>query len=91
MHTNSMKKLAAFLLTIFTLSTAAVCGCAEPNADVRKIKEPNVSIETTEDDEQQCPECPDGEKRDNGQCPTPRRPHKRHGKKLPRPKPAYTK
>lgn len=97
MYTTDMKRLAVLLLTIFTIGTVAVCGCAdtqksssdEIRADdifVQRIEE----VEEDQEGEQDNPECPDCKERD-GECPTPRRPHKRHNKRLPRPKSAYRK
>ena len=92
-----MKKLALFILTAFTFGTAVVCGCGGAKANSsyeEKIEPERVQIQTLEN-EQTEPECPDGECPDdkcpNGECPKPRTPHRRHGKKLPRPKHAYRK
>ena len=86
-----MKKLVVFLLTVFTMGTAVVCGCntAKTRDYDDKIDTESVQIEVTED-EQTEPECPHEEKQD-GECPEPRKPHKKHGKKLPRPESAYRK
>ena len=102
-----MKKLAILLLTVFTIGTAAACGCGSPKVSNNlydKIKteslnvqeiaveqdEQNEQNEQNERNEQHKPECPDREKRD-GEFPAPRRPHRRHGKRIPRPKSAYRK
>lgn len=88
-----MKKLAIFLLTVFTMGTAVVCGCGSAKQDKafkEKIDTENVQIRTLEEDEQTEPECPDCKKRDD-ECPAPRKPHKRHDKRMPRPKSAYRK
>ena len=93
-----MKKLAIFLLTVFTCGTAAICGCGGAKANSsyeEKIEPEHVKIRTWDENEQAEPECPDGEcpKGDcpDGNCPKPRTPHRKHGKKLPRPKHAYRK
>lgn len=96
-YTTDMKKLAIFLLTVFTMTTAAVCGCdsAKASSYDDKVVTESAQIETIEEGQTE-PECPDGE---DGKCPNakddgrpaPRRPHKRHNKKLPRPESAYRK
>ena len=89
-----MKKLTLILLTICTLATTLVCGCGSVKANGfdEKADAENTQIQTidTEQNEPECPECPDDKKRD-GECPTPRKPHKRHEKILPRPKYVYKK
>ena len=90
-HTNGMKKLAALLLSVFTIGTAGLCGCAE-TSDINKL-ENDTEIQMQETEEQNnddCPKCREGEKRDGEEHPTPRRPHIRPhiapDKKTPNPK-----
>lgn len=91
-----MKKLAVLILTVFTMATVVVCGCGESKKTVsfdNNAKTERVQIQEIEEiqeGEQVKPECPDCEKRD-GECPAPRKPHKRHDRKLPQPKPAQSK
>ena len=99
-----MKKLAILLLTVFTISTAVVCGCGGTKGNGNKVVEQDVEsvqlqqidaeqndeIEEEKPDEHKKPECPDCKKRD-GECPAPCKPHKRPDKKMPRPKHAYNR
>lgn len=82
-----MKKSVILLLAIFTIASVSLCGCADKKENGNyedKVNTENFQIrEIGENSEQD--ECPDGE------CPQPRKPHKRRDKKLPRPKPAYHK
>lgn len=85
-----MKKLAVLILTVFTMATVVVCGCGEPKKTVSfddNAKTESVQIRKIEEiqEDELKPECPDIEKRD-GECPAPRKPHKRHDRKLPEPK-----
>lgn len=86
-----MKKSVILLLTIFTISATALCGCADMKENSNyddKVNTENVQLrEVEENDGQDTPECPE----EDGECPQPRMPHKKHNKKLPRPKPAYHK
>ena len=95
-----MKKLVILLLTVFTIGTAAACGCGgektnshddKNNGEPVRIQEIE-GIEEVEqdgqDDGDKKPECPDKSKRD-GEFPTPRKPHRRPYKKHPHPKYVY--
>ena len=104
-HTTGMKKLAILLLTVFTVATAAACGCADTKKDSSfedvkgtesiqlQADEETEKIEQdeqTKQDEQIKPECPDCKKRD-GECPIPRKPHIRPHNKTPHPRPSHRK
>ena len=101
MHTIDMKKLAIFLLTVFTIGAASLCGCnntMKTKGFDGKIDTESVQIQAINEDEQPSPQCPDGECPDeklpndeekDSKCPLPRKPHKRHGKHLPHPKPTF--
>ena len=103
-HTTDMKKLAIFLLTVFTMGTAVACGCSKTSQSSNdKIGAESVQMQTIDktadnngfERELFVDECPDGEcpKKEcpDGECPKPRRPHKRPDKRLPRPESAYRK
>ena len=85
-----MKKLAVLILTVFTMATVVVCGCGESKKAVSFDDNAKTEKVQIQEDEQVKPECPDGKKRD-GECPAPRRPHKRHDRKLPDPKSSQSK
>lgn len=92
-HTKDMKRLAILLLTVFTIGAAAVCGCdgtQKNNDTVSKIDTESVQIRTMDEDNNKTDECPDKDGHD-GKCPTPRKPHRRHKKRMPRPKSVYRK
>ena len=94
LHTKDMKRLVILLLTVFTIGAVTVCGCDDNkknNDSFGKINTENVQIRTSdENDENQKDICPDMDEHD-GKCPIPRRPHRGHHKRLPRPKSAYRK
>lgn len=98
-HTTRMKKFAILLLSVFTVCSAAICGCAETNENSKnEDKTKNIeNIQIQEDDSgdkqetpevPEKPEFPDGDKRGNKiPHPHPHRPHIIPGDKLPRPIP----
>ena len=97
-----MKKSALFMLTIFTMGTAVICGCGSTKASSydNQVSSEYVQFRTDDEGEETEPECPDNgdnhgecpkKKKRDGECPIPRRPHKRHNKKLPQPESAYRK
>ena len=87
--------MVILFLSVFTVIAVFVCGCNESktydhddnidaeSAQVETVEEEHDSETPNEDCENE--KCPDGK------CPQPRRPHKRHNKRLPRPKSAYKK
>ena len=84
-----MKKLAIFLLTVFTMGTAVACGCGKTSSNGSdKIDVESIRIQPIEDNT----DCEQFDcERYDGECPKPRMPHKKHEKKLPRPESAYRK
>ena len=97
LHTTDMKKLVILLLSVFTIGTVAVCGCNSASANSGSLYKDEMNtaqLQTVEEFVKEYdgekPECPDCDERD-GEYPKPCKPHKRHNKKLPRPKPAYRK
>ena len=97
-HTIDMKKSVLILLTLLTIGTVTVCGCGNTMKNDgfnTRIDTNGMQIQSIDEDEQpnpecpdgecpgdECPECPDGDEHDR-KFPTPRKPHKRHNKKLP--------
>ena len=94
-----MKKSVLILFTVLTIVTVTACGCGSTMKNDgfdTKIDADSIQIQTIAEDEHD-PECPDGECPDrentddderDSKFPTPRKPHKRHNKKLPHPKSA---
>ena len=88
-----MKRLVILLLTVFTIGAVTVCGCNDTkknNDTVDKVNTESVQLRTIGEDENNAEERPDVEEHDE-KLPIPRRPHRKHHKRLPRPKSAYIK